>query len=290
MRSLFLFLILNFEGLRASTSAQVRISDSIIRKNNNSGVTALPGANVNITRTNFNDNVGGDYGGGAIYSQHANILVQKSKFTRNIGSGKIGGALLCSDKSSCILESCEFSNPMPIDPALTLATKGAAITVDRSHSVIRQCLFEHLHSTTGGALSVSSFGTVKVIETVFRNNQGSEGSAIYMEDSTVHVLKSTFEGNIATYDGGAMRVSRSSLILNDTKIRNNEAGSSGGGVALSLDGKSNIKSEWRASIAYMEKHCSFDFYFSPLFQTYFIVLVTYLLYSKTPIQVFFLTQ
>ena len=35
------------------------------------------------------------------------------------------------------------------------------------------------------------------------------------------------------------------------------------------------------------EHCSFDFYYSSLFQTYFIVFFTYLLYCKTPKQVIF---
>ena len=229
-------------GLRAYHFAQVRISDTDIKKNNQSGITALPGSSVNITRTQFQENVPGEYGGGAVYSQKSSVRVTDSTFFRNIGQGKLGGAVLCTDKSTCVFDTCEFSNPSnPVDPKLSLSTKGSAVTIDRSYGVVRSCNFHDLAATTGGALSVSMFGTVDISDTLFQRCTGSEGAALYMEDSTVTVKSSTFSQNKAQYDGGAMRVSTSSLSLNDTTVENNEAGSSGGAISLSLDTTMTMK-------------------------------------------------
>jgi len=189
-------------GLLVATEAVVRLTQLHVHHNNHSGVVVVEG-HVNVTNSSFHHNEPTEYGGGAMYTVGAVVVVARSTFTDNIGRGTVGGGVLCADKSHCTFQECEFSNPVvvaevgaegrrqPLSPLSLLSAKGGAIAVDRSVGELQGCTFTHIVTTTGGAVSVQSQGTVRVEESLFHACGGSEGAALYMEDSNVVVQSST---------------------------------------------------------------------------------------------------
>ena len=185
-------------GLLVATEAVVRLTQLHVHHNNHSGVVVVEG-HVNVTNSSFHHNEPTEYGGGAMYTVGAVVVVARSTFTDNIGRGTVGGGVLCADKSHCTFQECEFSNPVVVaevaegrrQPLSPLSAKGGAIAVDRSVGELQGCTFTHIVTTTGGAVSVQSQGTVRVEESLFHACGGSEGAALYMEDSNVVVQSST---------------------------------------------------------------------------------------------------
>ena len=100
---------------------------------------------------------------------------------------------------------------------------------------IRQTTFEgNQAGLRGGAVFASSVAT-SIEDSVFTGNQANVGGAFDQRYSNATVTRSTFSGNAATSDGGAISFRRfggldHTLTLTDSTLSGNTAGLDGGGI------------------------------------------------------------
>jgi predicted outer membrane repeat protein len=122
-----------------------------------------------------------------------------------------------------------------------LEGSGAAPTIEG-------LIFENAHTTgsfTGGALTLNGApegSTVTLARDAFTENvvSGGEGGGarINTASATVTVIDSTFSGNSATGDGGALMISATNASLSRDVFTGNAAQASGGGLTAGTNGGS----------------------------------------------------
>lgn len=104
----------------------------------------------------------------------------------------------------------------------------ALIVTGGGHVTIEKCWFS---SNSGSALVVRSDGAVSIKSCIFTRNGRAEtrsGGAIHADGGSVHVMDSTFVGNIAMH-GGAIYADRgATLTVENSEFRMNRAMQAGG--------------------------------------------------------------
>ncbi|MEM7331767.1 MAG: LamG-like jellyroll fold domain-containing protein, partial [Chloroflexota bacterium] len=129
------------------------------------------------------------------------------------------------------------------DKNIELIIDGAGYTVERSGSdkllflvVGSKVTFENLtfanvsSINSGGALGIINGSTVNVNNSSFINNQAVDGSAIYIENGTINIDSSTFDGNVAAEGGGAIYNETAAMSITNSTFTNNSAVNQGGAI------------------------------------------------------------
>ena len=141
--------------------------------------------------------------GGAIYFYHSAGEIELSKFRNN--SAYEGGAVFVGgDERLTILKDSEFTENVAI-------MRGGAVSLNETTASVLNCIFNYNNATYGGGISVGSNAT--------------GGSFV----------GSTFIGNIAKENGGAINLNASRASINDVKFINNSA-SYGGALFVGHSG------------------------------------------------------
>lgn len=179
---------------------------------NGGGIQIQPGARADLIGTNMRTNTA--VGSGGAILNDGTLLVARQGLSNQIGSlarftgnvaGVLGGAIATDTASLTIING--------------------AIAANNSAE------------QEGGAIHHAGSGTLRVLGTLFRNNDSGiggsgvgSGGAIYATGS-LDLIKSSFVGNFAGNEGGGI-FSSDQLILDSTTLWANEAegnGSNGGG-------------------------------------------------------------
>ena len=130
-----------------------------------------------------------------MYAVRSVLIVEGSSFTDNVGSLGYGGAMALRD-SSLLMSDCEVSRNSPgIWGAGIHASEGTQLTV-------RDSRFEgNYHGadvSSGAGIYMGSTASADVRGSVFRNNRGQYGAAIF---GTASIEGCFFEGNTAWGSG-----------------------------------------------------------------------------------------
>ena len=194
---------------------------------------------VEIVNTSFERNRA-IIGGAAIFSSGRKLTVEKSSFTSNNAftthkADSFGGAILHRGDILLITTSCFRRNS---------ANKGGAISYfsrDKTHgttlliktsSFIANSAFDE-----GGAVNAAN-GNSEISNCLFKDNKVmdkfSQGGAIYYDGKEMLIKNSSFDGNVATYAGGAVISNAIKSDIWNSCFTNNEARSSG---AIYFNGK-----------------------------------------------------
>jgi hypothetical protein len=212
---------------------------------------------LNIEYVAFVSNVaaaaGNDVGGGAIYAQGGRVNITGGTFVSN--SGGNGGAIGNLQAVFTIQNSLFLANSTHAQTE-QFAGNGGAIYVDGSSNsllVIRRSTFRQNTSTNlGGAIHVYQYAGASGLSiedsTFDRNVTLRNGGAIYHQNGTLTVARSSFVGNETTGQGGAIWLLQApgTTITNSTFTGNRangfvpNNGSSGLGGALTIQGQSNV--------------------------------------------------
>jgi hypothetical protein len=212
---------------------------------------------LNVTGVSFANNVaaaaGADVGGGAIYAQGGWVNIAGSSFTGNRGGN--GGAIGNLQAVFNIQDSSFVGNATHA-LAGGQGGDGGAIYVDGSSNgqlVIRRTAFVQNSSTDlGGAIHIyqyaGSSGLLIEDSTFDRNTTVNNGGALYHQNGNLGVARSTFVGNQAVGQGGAIWLleSASATITNCTFTGNRangyrpNNGSVGLGGAILINDAANV--------------------------------------------------
>ena len=177
-----------------------------------------------INDTMFLNNFFQDDENGILYMFYADMKLSKSVFSNN--TAPQGGAIDTS-YSSMIIESTIFQNNQAYDG------DGGAINSFATNLTILNCSFlRNSARKLGGAIYVTDFYAVVVKNTVFMKNKANSGGAIFSEYA--NIMDSSFKGNLATVEGGALYFyesgSNDRVSIVNTHFTSNQAGLGGGAV------------------------------------------------------------
>lgn len=198
------------------------------------------GTHTNITNSIFQNNISDIFGvlqlsGGEVYIDNSQFINNKNKYAD-------GGAITVTSVMQNVTNSLFKQN--------TAAGDGGAIwyaQLASSPYIIDTKFEENKANGAGGAIYIGgtsiSTGTVYLINSDFKGNEGSYGGGIYSYDSTdFYVVDTDFTGNIAK-EGGAIYAQKENLnIFANTKdvyfkenIAQNETGTYNAGAAIYYD-------------------------------------------------------
>lgn len=206
------------------TNAMVTVSNSVFKYNNafhtgsNGGaISALLNASYSVSSSTFTHNTG-NRNGGALHAKDANMItVAKSIFKNNKVTGTAsldnsGGAIGTIDTdasvSSSIFEN-NSSGPVAGGGAILFHAPfddGTPYMLEVDNSVFTN---NHAAIIGGGAINIFGFtpheGTHAMISnSLFINNTAIDGGALYIDSIPTVLTNSTFIGNRAGFDGGAI--------------------------------------------------------------------------------------
>ena len=143
----------------------------------------------------------------------------------------------------------DIEDYIAVDGDLTIeSVAGAAATVLDSDgtsrildlngdSIIRGLTFKDgdADGGHGGAILSDSSDDLTVEDSVFVNNQGYDGGAIYADDGVINIRRSTFTGNSADDEGGAIMFWYDLDLVLDSTFTNNHAEYDGGAIYVDDD-------------------------------------------------------
>ena len=202
----------------------ITIKSSFFNSNKSTGTMSAGGGAIlldrtkagQITGTEFNSNTAISNGGAIYIRQAQNIEIANSEFTGNkVGQlteyNKYGGAIMINGLS---------------------ISENSGITY-----AIHDTVFEHNEASTGGAIYVGS-SHVAFNNLTFNENKANSGGAMSVSSGAnlglgVNIYNSTFTGNTANDNGGAIDASGSLVVDNGTFTQN--SANSGGAMVVSGD-------------------------------------------------------
>ncbi len=223
------------------------------------GAVLTPG-DITVSHSTFTNNSADKYGG-AIYAG-GEIAVSNSTFTSNT-AGDAGGAIATHSGETISITNSEFQSNVATgisgDP---YAGGGAIKGGDGLLQVDGSTFSENISNRDGGA--ILHFGDLQVTDSDFEDNEAGfiaedianssfgNGGAIFAisEDETdlvsVSIDSSSFLGNKATGNGGAINIT-GALVVTDTDFQNNtaylpsgEGGDGGDGGAINVEGRIEV--------------------------------------------------
>ena len=200
--------------------------------------TSLTISNVNLVNNTARQNESQTAAqGGAIYANGASTTINNATFVANGAS--IGGAIYATvNTKDMSIDGCTFIGN-------TASTNGGAIYCGGEVSVDNSTFIANVASNRGGAIFCSGYMSVNASEFIGNKTEGDStsdghGGAICTQGGGVDVSNSTFNGNTAYKNGGAIYVNTSNgnlVTTNNCTFVNNVAAGNGGAVYVTGTGK-----------------------------------------------------
>ncbi|MDJ0754456.1 MAG: choice-of-anchor Q domain-containing protein [Ardenticatenaceae bacterium] len=207
-------------GTFSLTSQLDEITDHLVLQGAGSSATELYRGSGTAIRTDYS----------TIVTIQNVTLRGADRFISNYGKLTLNNCVVSDNEDSAVFSFYSYGDTMPIFDPLPEVT-------------VRRCTFRNNAGAFNGA-AIYSVGSVAVYDSLFENNEATNGGAIYTtggagitEQGNITIVNSHFEGNVAERQGGAIR-SRWSLIdiTNSVFINNAAPGDSqsqGGAIATS---------------------------------------------------------
>ena len=184
--------------------------------------------------------------GGGIYAKDSFIYFQDSTTLANSCSGYNGGGAYITNTTMIFDHSNLGSSYITYGRTNCAAHYGGGIyTIDSTLSISNAKIHSSYAALHGGGIFASSsdvtlyncdIGHTNDINT---NVSGSDGAAVYVNESLLTISESEFFNNHAGDDGGAIRINESLVTITNSVFKNNYADDRGG-VIYSIE--SNAKS------------------------------------------------
>lgn len=185
-------------GVYASSSNQILISNSIIRKNRNHYGGGLRIENSDITLINseiYNNYIGFGGQGAGIFLQNSDALLENNQiFNNETGHDGTAGAIYCGNSNPLIINNNIHHNKAFFFPGIYLSISDAVI--------INTNISNNSGDTRdSGILSISSNFTLINSNICFNNDNTTEnGSGIYLLESSPTIINSNIYYNRAFSD------------------------------------------------------------------------------------------
>lgn len=227
-------------GAIGNLGGKLTINDSIVSDNFAEVGGAIGNEGTLIIRDSTISSNKSDSIGGAIINRGGTITISTSIINSNasVGGGS-GGAIFNDDGTLVIEENSVLLNNQS-------GYKGGAIYNDEGTLVIVESSFESnqaLERIGVGGGAIYNFinkddkeDDVTIVASTFRNNRAGLGGAIYNDAGNLYITNSTFVGNSANGEGGALyHESRDLTEIRNSTFYRNSVGDDGYGGAIFID-------------------------------------------------------
>ena len=216
-----------FGGAISSAATNATVKDATFENNQASvaggAINATEKGSMTVTNGTFTSNSSGN--GGAVYNK-GTLTVDGGSFTNNSSTG-VGGAITNSGGTLTVTDVAFSGN--------RAGTNGGAIYSNKANSTQG----EHELTITGGSFTNNEAGT---------DGKAHNGGAIFAgQDTTLTVEGTSFEGNKASGNGGAVAADNES-IFTDVTFANNTAAVDGG--AFYISGREVDKVTFAGNVAF----------------------------------------
>ena len=194
-----------------------------------------------------------------IYSEGGTVSIEESTFTGNAAHSAAAAFFMGDGVSASLVDSLftgnwtesshnhavgtqrwNQSSIVSVDGCVFAdnETGGLGLEGDKLALTLTSSTFSGNLSYDGGAIQVkTAIADIDIEDSVFSGNAAQCGGAIELDiddHATVYITGSTFSGNEAVEDGGAIYIggdaSSVELVVQDTEIDGNVAGEDGGGI------------------------------------------------------------
>jgi predicted outer membrane repeat protein len=173
----------------------------------------------------FVNNAAHEWGGAVYCFVDCDPLIEGCVFSGNraLLGGAIGGEF-----SDMTIAGCEFTGNVAAETP-DLAAAGGAVMLWRSYPSITRCVFrKNIAEGAGGAIHAHK-SNIAMESCLLYDNTAWWGGAYYGNPvSKPRILVSTFVGNIAQFDGGAIYATHGGALIGSCILRGNAAGSGQG--------------------------------------------------------------
>ena len=231
--------IVNSETLSGSGGAiygfDIAISNSNLSNSvaNGNGGGMYAANNVIIANTSIVNSETLSGSGGAIYG--FDIAISNSNLSNSVANGNGGGIYSVNDVeiTDCIMSECSAVNGSG-GAIYAAATSYSSNTTFDSNIVISKSAFSHNTAAFGGVLYTKGHYNhyTRLVDSTFFSNKATGnrtgGGVCCVANTTLSILNSTFNENMAENDGGVMDLSYSAVIIKQCSFSLNSAGDKGG--------------------------------------------------------------
>ena len=184
----------SWDGGAIYNTGNINIADSYFINstvNNGGGAIYNFESNMNITHSNFINNIAGaiqSYSGGAIYNFYSNVNIACSNFIDNTANRIDGGAIYNWGREINIVNSSFIANK-------AITWDGGAISNYDGHMTITNSLFINNTARHGGAIYNRGNSNAEITNCVFINNKATEGNHAYTTDSQLVINDNWWDTN-----------------------------------------------------------------------------------------------
>src|SRR5690554_356801 len=214
-------------GIRIA-SGNLTLIDATLSNNSalsfGGGLSNSGTATTTLMNVDFIENTAGFSGGGMINGNAATLTISGGNFIDNVANTDGGGLY---STGPVTLTDVNFNNN-------TAGQRGGGIRTSSSITLSGCSFIGNTAEDNGGAVTLLSAGTSSFTDVAFTDNEtqdGGQGGAVYIDDSTVDFINASFTGNkVALNDGGAVYADNSVVSLTNTTFTGNEAVQLGGGL------------------------------------------------------------
>ncbi len=177
---------------------------------------------LDVSWSAFNDNDGGERGGGALLVGSSGEL-RSNKFADNKG---INGGGLHSIDGSVVIRSNEFRTNHAV-------LRGGGLYHDSDGLVDANMIIGNDAGWTGGGIHINLHAPTLRGNTISKNTSTNDGGGIYIHESPSFLLENIITDNVSGDDGGGIRIFTSAARLERNQIDRNMADDGGGGIRIS---------------------------------------------------------
>ncbi|NJO00029.1 MAG: hypothetical protein HC875_40920 [Anaerolineales bacterium] len=179
------------------------------------------GGVVNITNSQFLENVAAGSDGGAINVNSGRVDIQNSTFSQNFGI--TGGAIYIKGEATAYITTSALNNNM--------ADQGGGI-YNEGHLVFSQSTLNLNNARLGGGIATAgqSSGVLSEV-TLSGNNVSGNGGGLFLQgtvDAGLSLTDLTFSGNTAGNQGGGIYNQAAAAHLTNVTLSGNGANAGGG--------------------------------------------------------------
>ena len=234
----------------AATGGGMTVSDSSFTLNSAAGgggaIVGSGSGSLEITDTTFSKNSADDWGGAVLNSNQGSATIQRSSFSEN--SGLNGGGFANEGSGLVTVESSTFTKNTALETTLLASGEGGGMHSNSGGEVVVSGgAFTENTAHSGGGLSNEGGGTVSITGTRFAANRAEEsGGGVLVESGAVHMLNIDVVGNVSdsleeggggiAYAGDKVAAVGETAAIEQSRIRDNKAKGSGGGIDSRGDG------------------------------------------------------
>ncbi len=160
------------------------------------GAIYVNGGILDIKNSNFISTVSFNYGGAITCLNTKSVSVSKSKFNKSISVNDAGGAIYVLSSNLDVIDT-DFIN--------CNASFGGAIASLKSTLTLNDVTASNNVANWSGGAVYHMYGNVKIINSLFSNNNARNGAALFVDNSTdLTIENNIFTNNVASICAGAV--------------------------------------------------------------------------------------